>query len=472
MRLRASLLPIISAAVLCLAGCARDSRPSLLLITIDTLRADHLPVYGYPRATAPRIGELAAHGVVFEDVLAPAPETAPACASLLTGRWPADLGVRGNSQALGLGPRTLAEILGAAGYDTAGFVSGYPLVRRMSGLDRGFAYFDDEMPDPRARTPNVQRSAPKTTDALLAWLSRRRSSRPLFLWVHYYDVHGDYAPGPPYDTLFGKGGEGPILPLESIPAYQRHGTENDASAYIARYDGEIRRVDDQVGRLLDDLQETGLLARTLVVVTADHGESLTENGYYFDHGNELYLPSLHIPLILSGPGVPADGRRIAGPAQTPDILPTILAILGRPPSPDVAGQSLAGALAGSALPAKEAFAEARFAPYKALTRTADVGPKLSARDDRFTVLLRLAIPRIEIYDRRTDPGESRDLASAPPSGPEEEALRSEIALALRTRLGAISEMRPQTPVLTPQVRSALEALALRPTAALPADKAR
>lgn len=446
-------------AIVILSGCRQDPRPSLILITVDTLRADHLPVYGYSRPTAPRMELLAARGAVFEDVLAPAPETGPSCASLLTGRWPAELGVRGNGRPLGAGPPTLAEILYAAGYETAAFVSGYPLVRRLSGLDRGFSHFDDDLPDPRGRTPRVQRGAARTTEAVLAWLARRETSRPFFLWVHYYDVHGDYAPGPPYDSLFGAGGTGPFLPPEMIPAYQRRGSDGDASAYVARYDGEIRRVDDQLGRLFDTLDAAVLLPRVLVVLTADHGESLTENGYYFDHGNELYLPSLRIPLILAGPGVPPDGRRIAGPAQTPDILPTILDLLGQPAVPAVSGRSLAGAFRGEALQARETFAEARFAPYRPLTPTADVGPKLVARDDRFTAMLRLTAPRLEIYDRMADPGESRDLASGAPTGREESELRSGIERSLRDRLDATVHGRSAPMVLSPEVRSALEALA-------------
>jgi arylsulfatase len=417
----------LALATLLLAGltlsCGEDHRPSLLLITVDTLRADHVSAYGYPRPTSPRIDELAASGVLFETVISPLPETGPSFASLLTGRWPAQIGVRGNGKPLGPEFPTLATILSDAGYETAAFVSGFPLIRRLSGLQRGFDLYDDRMPDPRGGVPRVQRTAEKTTDAVLDWLGRP-SAKPYFLWVHYYDCHGDYAPGPPFDSMFAGGPPGPFLPPESIPSYQRLGQETDASVYIARYDGEIRRVDAQVARLLEHVETAGRRRQPLIAVTSDHGESLTEHGYHFDHGNELYLPSVGVPLIIAGPGVPATGHRVNGMARLPDLMPTLLELLGREPPPGLAGRSLVADLGGERRSSRpEGFSEARFAPYRALTAGADVGPKLSARDGRFTAILRLDGPRLEVYDRLADPGETRDLL-----GPE-----ADPALAVRAR---------------------------------------
>lgn len=435
-------------------GCA-DERPSLLLVTIDTLRADHLPVYGYGRATALRIHDLAARGTLLETLIAPIPQTTPACASLLTGRWPASLGLRGNGTPLGPGPATLAELLGEAGWDTAAFVSGFPLVRRISGLDRGFAHYDDDMPDPRGGVANVQRGAEKTTDAVLAWLDARGAD-PFFLWLHYYDVHGDYDPGPAYAALFEPDRSGPHLPLQSIPEYQRRGEETDASRYVARYDGEIRRVDTELGRVLDRLQALSRLERTLVVVTADHGESLTEHRYYFDHGDELYLPDLWVPLVLAGPGIPA-GRRIAGTAGTPDLMPTLLSLLGLPTPPGVAGVSLADAItSGAPLPRRESFAEARHHAWQAPTPRTDGGPKLAVRDDRFTAILRLLGPRLELYDRLGDPGETVDLAASAPRGEEDARNRASLESALRARAAAAEAGAPEPSVFTPSLRAWLE----------------
>ena len=459
---RIPALAPLGAALLLAGGCAEPpAEPmSVVLVTIDTLRADHLSIYGYDRPTAPRLAALAARGVVFEDARAPIPETAPACATLLTGLPPAAHGVRGNGRPLGPEPATLAGLLAAAGYSTAAFVSGFPLTARLSGLDRGFAHYDDLLPDARGRVPGVQRRAPKTTSAALAWLEGRPAG-PFFLWVHYYDPHGDYAPGPPWESAF-PGAGGPRLPLEAIPEYQRLGDERDAAAYIGRYDGEILHVDSELGRLLDRLEQDDLRDHTLIVLTADHGESLTEHDELFDHGNELYETTIRIPLLVAGPGL-TGGRRVPGLAQSQDLLPTVLELLDRPVPPGLTGHSLAGALrAGASLPAREVLSEARFQPYRALVPGADVGPKLALRDERFTVIARLGSGRIEVYDRDADPGETVDLIVR--AGPiEGRDLAAELSAGLRARLEAAAAGRPGAPVLLPALRARLERLSDRPS---------
>ncbi len=441
-------------------GCSRATAPSLLLITIDTLRADHLPAYGYHRPTAPQVDALAARGITMDQVVATIPETGPSLAALLTGRWPAALGMRGNGRPLEKEIPTLATILAGAGYDTAAFVSGFPLVARLCGLERGFDIYDDNMPDPRGMVANVQRFAPHTTDAALTWL-KKKGQAPFFLWVHYYDVHGDYAPGAPYDSLFNDGPWGPRMATARIPAYQRHGDDTDAGGFIDRYDGEIRKVDDQVARLLDQLGIMGLTENTLVVITADHGESLTEHGYYFDHGNELYEPSLRVPLVMAGPGIPADGRRIAELARLPDLMPTLLELLGKPLPQGIAGVSFRDWWRPGAPPPapREALSEARFQPYRALTPGGDVGPKLAARDKRYTFILRLQGPRFELYDRLRDPGETHNLFADPAWGPGLADLKTELAARLRRRLHTRGGGDPLATVFTPEVRQRLDGLA-------------
>jgi len=461
-----SAISLAAGVVLLLSGgsgsCAQAPAPSLLLITIDTLRADHLPTYGYQRPTAPRVQALAARGITLEQVVSAIPETGPSFTSLLTGRWPAALGTRGNGHPMGKDVPTLATILSDAGYGTAAFVSGFPLVARLSGLERGFDLYDDDMPDPRGTVEHVQRSAPHTTAAALAWLEQH-GREPFFLWVHYYDPHGDYAPGPPYDTLFAAAPWGPRLAPTQIPAYQRHGDDTVAGGYIDRYDGEIRKVDDQVARLLGQLGSMGLTANTVVVVTADHGESLTEHGYYFDHGNELYEPSVRVPLVMAGPGVPTDGRRLRDLARLPDLMPTLLEILGQPVPRGIAAVSFRDWWESGAPTAasREALSEARFQPYRALTPGADVGPKLAARDDRYTLILRLDGPRIELYDRLSDPGEIRDLLADPSAEPGLAALKTELADRLRGRLRLEGGGTARPVVFTPEMRARLEAMTAR-----------
>ncbi|MCZ6599376.1 MAG: sulfatase [Acidobacteria bacterium] len=441
-------------------ACSRSPAPSLLLITIDTLRADHLPAYGYQRPTAPSVDALAARGITLDRVVSAIPETGPSFASLLTGRWPAALGIRGNGRPLAKDIPTLATALSGAGYNTAAFVSGFPLVARLCGLERGFDLYDDNLPDPRGAVEHVQRFAPHTTDAAVAWL-KDQGREPFFLWVHYYDVHGDYAPGPPYATQFSAGPWGPRLAPADIPAYQRHGADTVAGNYIDRYDGEIRKIDDQVARLLDQLRILGLTDSTLVVITADHGESLTEHGYYFDHGNELYEPSLKVPLVMAGPGVPDDGRRIARLARLPDLMPTLLELLGQPLPQGIAGVSFRDWWRpGTPPPApREALSEARFQPYRALTPSGDVGPKLAARDERYTFILRLDGPRVELYDRLSDPGETRNLFADPSWGPGLADLKIELAARLRRRLHTRGGGDPRATVFTQDVRDRLERLA-------------
>lgn len=425
---------------------------------MDAVRADHLSTYGYQRETSPQLDALARGGVVFETVISPIPQTGPACASLLTGRWPASLALHANDQRLSPGPRTLGEVLGAAGYETAGFVSGYPLIRTLAGLDRGFSTFDDEMPDARGIVAQVQRRGSKTTAAALRWLARRSSQQPFFLWVHYYDPHGDYLPGPPFETMFAGGPKGPFLSVEVIPQYQRRGNSTDAGDYIARYDGELRYVDNEIGKLLDGLAKLGHRESTLIAVVSDHGENLVEHGAYFDHGNEIYLEAVQVPLVLAGPGVPADGRRIRGIARIPDMMPTLLGLLRMESQADVEGVSLVASLASSTItPSREAFSEARLEPAEGATLVSGGTPKLAARDERFTVLWRLATGKVELYDRSTDPHEERDILSTTPPDPVDEQIRVTVCTRLQALLDAQTRrVRPEPRVLSPELRALLE----------------
>jgi arylsulfatase A-like enzyme len=458
--LLAAVLAVVGLAGTCSAP--PSSPPSLLLVTVDTLRADHLTSYGYPRRTSPRIDALASRGVVFEHLIAPLPETSPTFASMLTGRWPAELGIRGNARPLATEARTLAEILSDAGYHTAAFVSGFPLVRKLSGLDQGFSHFDDAMPDPRGAVAGVQRLADKTTDAALAW-SRQTDRGPFFMWVHYYDPHGNYHPGPNYEELFVGEEIGPTISPDDVPLYQRVPGVTDAAVYIALYDAEIRKTDTEIGRLIDALEQDGRMSNTLVVLTADHGESLTEHGYYFDHGNELYTPSLHVPLVLSGPGIPA-GRRVEGVIRTPDLFPTLLDALSLATPEAIAGRSFLDAANGRRpLERRESFSEARFAPYQALTSRSDVKPKIAVRDDRFTAVLRVDDDVVELYDRAADPAETTDLLASEVRDPSiVDEVRALLNDGMRARLSRIERRAmDDRPVFDDRVRRRLEEFAER-----------
>src|SRR5690349_10824735 len=247
-------LALTLAIAACTSGGAKPSAPerlNVLLVTIDTLRADHVGCYGYKAASTPVIDGVAKRGVRFETAVAHVPLTGPSHASILTGQLPLGHGFRNNSGfTLSAQVKTAAEDFKKDGYRTAAFVSGFPLDRRF-GFDRGFETYDDHLPkgNDRRRTPYVERFADATTDAALKWLGSSISSR-WFLWVHYYDPHAPYEP-----------------PADLAEQYRQ-----------LPYDGEIAFVDRQLGRLLRALESGNQTSKTIVLVTADHGESLGEHG--------------------------------------------------------------------------------------------------------------------------------------------------------------------------------------------------
>jgi arylsulfatase A-like enzyme len=330
--------------LLLLVGCGESSPPPpqrVLLISIDTCRADHLSLYGYQRETSPTLERLATDGVVFDQAFVQVTDTVPSHASLFTSRYPF---VHGTANGVALRDEfvTLAEVLGQNGLGTAAFVSGYTMTAAESGLDQGFQTYDDELTrlgGPTARLPN-ERPAEQTAERALAWLEQH-AAEPFFLFVHFFDPHGAYQPPEPYDRMFEIETPEPfLLPMSRIPPYARIGEETDANVYISRYDGEIRYVDDQIARLVDALERHGVLDDTLIVVIADHGESLTEHGFFFAHGWRLFEPSMHVPLVFRYPAGLPRGHRVDGIAQSIDVMPTLLELLGIDAPAEVDGVSL------------------------------------------------------------------------------------------------------------------------------------
>lgn len=283
-------------------ACQGESLPSapesVLLITLDTTRADVLDGSPTSRALAPRIAALADEGLRFPNAYTVAPLTLPAHASLLTGLYPPRHGLRDNGQdALGPAVETLGERLSDAGFDTAAFVSSVVLDRGF-GLDQGFARYDQPELDPSERHGHAERPASATVSAAAGWLRERESERPFFLWVHLYDAHLPYQPSPAH--LERAGGDA--------------------------YRGEIAGLDAAVGELLDALESTGHAAQTLVVLTADHGESLGEHGEP-THGALCYEATVRVPLVFRFPGPPPEPAPVRF-ASLVDLMPTILARLG------------------------------------------------------------------------------------------------------------------------------------------------
>lgn len=281
------------AALILVLGCDGSSppaRPDLLLITLDTLRADHLGAYGAPAGSTPELDRLAERSVVFERMLAASSRTAPSHASIFSSRFARahSVGFANGSTRLADGA-TLASRLAQAGYETAAFVSNSMLKRRI-GLDQGFARYDDALPDSEANRPVFERVAVKTTASALAWLAGPRA-HPRFLWVHYNDPHGPYTPPPEFvkpEVVSAPESALPELAIErglgGIPAYQVIGGERGPGQYRARYAGEIRYLDASIARLVASFLASATDAGAVVAVTADHGEALGEEGLYFSHG--------------------------------------------------------------------------------------------------------------------------------------------------------------------------------------------
>jgi choline-sulfatase len=313
-------LPVVGLALLGACGerpllSERGFAPSpgapVVLVSVDTLRADHLPAWGYRGVATPALDALGADSIRFENAYTHCPLTLPAHVSLLTGLLPPESGIRSNiGYRLDAGRHpTLATLLAARGYATGAAVSAYVL-RRTTGLDAGFDFYDEVTTAAGVRTAGeVQRPGPDTVRAALAWL-RGVHGRPFFLFVHLYEPHTPYAPPEPYRSRYG-----------------------------ASYDGEIAAADAAVGTLVAGLRDLGLYDRSLIVFVSDHGEGLGDHGEA-EHGILLYREALHVPLLLKLPGSARRGESESAPVGLRDVLPTVLAVLGLAPPAGARGRNL------------------------------------------------------------------------------------------------------------------------------------
>lgn len=365
-------------------------RPHLLLITLDTTRADRLGCYGYAPAKTPALDALAAGGVLCERAYTVAPLTLPAHASLFTGLYPAETGVRTNGRGrLDDSLPTLAEALKRRGYETAAFVASFVLDGKF-GLARGFKTYDDDIageePDPDAL--HRHRDGAAVVDAALAWLGQPRLS-PFFCWVHLYDPHAPYLAHP---DLFGD-----------------EFTERP-------YDAEIAYVDRQVGRLVAFLKERGLEGETLVVIVGDHGEGLGEH-FERAHGSTLSNATMHVPLIFRRPQQLPAGGRVATNVSMVDVSPTIHELLGMAVPPKITGKSFRPALAGGTAPASLCYG-ATDEPF----RSNGWSPLRSLTDGDWKYV---RTTRVELYDLAKDPHELHNLTESDPG--KTQAMESRLA---------------------------------------------
>lgn len=356
--------------------------PNILLVTLDTTRQDVLGVYGRSPSPTPRIDRWAAGAVVFDSAVAEAPVTLPSHASILTALEPGVHGARDNGAfVLRPGFDTLAERLRGEGYDTAAEVAALVLASR-HGLDQGFESYGEvsprsgERPDDHPSRPRWERSATSVTDAALAWLNQQRSA-PFFLWVHYFDPHQPYTP--PARHARSQGGE--------------------------TYEAEVAYMDEQVGRLLDEVEKLDD-RETLIVITADHGESLGEHGED-THGFLAYDTTLRVPLLFSAPGFSQGGARVSGVVRNIDIAPTILDLVGAEPLEHVQGVSLRAMLSGEFDDlGLQAHSEVMLPAYNF-----GYAPLHALRYDRWKYIHG---EQPELYDVLTDPSERKNLAGENP----------------------------------------------------------
>jgi arylsulfatase A-like enzyme len=317
-------------------GCAESPPGDILLITIDTVRADHLDLYGYDRPTTPNLSRIFADGAIFERAYATTSYTSASTASILTGYLPQRHRVREFDQIFPKETAILSELL-APRYQTVAFISTRILSDDGTGMGDRFDYFDDAM-QPEKDPP--ERDARATTDAVLSWLRKSDSlERPLFLWVHFKDPHAPYRPPAPYLNRF-QFKEEDHPELKAPAASKRSAVTPEQLAYADRYDEEIAYVDAEIGRLIDGYAEIKELDHALLIVTADHGECLLERKRRFVHAFHVFEELVRVPLLVRGPGV-MPGRR-QGLVSGIDIAPTVLAFAGVEVPPSFSGLDLSG----------------------------------------------------------------------------------------------------------------------------------
>ncbi len=441
-------------------GSTGGSR-NVILIVLDTVRAQSLGLYGYGRDTSPNLARLARRGVRFDRAFSTAPWTAPSHASLFTGCWPRELSVGWDRPLDGSKP-TLAETLASRGYATAGFVANTTYCSYETGLDRGFAHYEDYDVTLRGillcsslverslnflyKHPGLahrlgldgpssgdRKNAARINRDFLAWLDRHEDEdRPFFAFLNYYDVHHPYfSPEPEIGESFGRKPESPEdfrLLKTWWERDKRRAKPGEVELARDAYDRCIAYLDNQLGRLFNELDHRGLIANSVVVVTADHGEHLGERGL-FGHGVSVYRHELHVPLIVVAPGSVPQGQTVAEPVSLRDVPSTLLGLVGVDRT--LPGQSLARYWSegpDSSRLASPILSEIECPPEDDPNRgesPAARGPMTSVVDDEYHYI-RGGDGREELYDLRDDPAEVRDLSRSPEMTARVEKLRASL----------------------------------------------
>jgi len=436
-------------------GEATAAAPNVLLVSLDTTRADRFGVHGASGDPTPVFDRMAREGLWAREAMAPIPVTGPSHATLLSGRGPWAHGNLLNGLPLPAELPLMQERLRAKGYRTGAFVSAYVLEGDL-GFARGFEVYDDDfdwlqgwsdtVPGgllaglARSRDPHLvlERRGGRTTDHALRWLEELPAEDAWFAWVHLFDAHGPYEPPPPWDTAFYDGdprdpGHTSMADVDGVAAYLEPSLEGitDAEWVRSQYQGEVAYADQQLGRLVDWLDETGQAADTVVVVVGDHGESLGEHGVWFNHGDDLFEPASHVPLVLWRPGSIAPAT-VDVPVEVGDLSRTVLTHLGLEPLPGDGGQDLV-ALGGGAAPRP-------FARAIAFDRAANLAGRKAGTITRPTwrmVALRGPDTRYVLSDAQEGGGASYYDLRVDPSETVEQPLERELGLLLRDQAQAL-----------------------------------
>ena len=324
------------------AEAAQSQHPHVVLITVDTLRADHLSSYGYHLRTSPTMDKLAEDGVRFERAYTPIPMTGPSHFSMFTGRYPQEHGARINGVSLPSDSKwlTIPQVLRRFGYTSGAFVSAWPLIGRLTQLHRDFDHYDEEL-ERSYQVFHSMRWAEDVTRPALRWLDEHKDKAKLFLWVHYFDPHEPYNLREQFASPEQIRDRSPDMPEYSKEVENR----------ILRYDSEIGYADSHIRRLLDRIDKFGMRDNTLVVLLSDHGEGLGEHGFV-GHGRWLFESTVRVPWIMRLPGTIKPGRVVAESVSTLDLAPTILDLAvpefrhEAQVSMSYAGRSQAAAVAG------------------------------------------------------------------------------------------------------------------------------
>jgi choline-sulfatase len=389
--------------------------PDVFLVTIDTLRADHLGCYGYKDIETPTIDSVAADGVRFSSAFTHSPITNTSHTTILTGLLPSVHGVTDFGVPLAPQHVTWAELLKKQGYQTAAFIGAVILDSNQlaPGLDRGFDFYDNfpAKTEGKDRFGRVERRAQAVISDAESWLAQHprdaQSTAPRFMWVHLFDPHDPYEPPPPFSEK-----------------YAKH-----------LYDGEIAYADSQLGHFIDTLKKAGVYQKAIIIIVGDHGEGLGEHGED-THGLFLYDSTLHVPLIVKLPAEAHHGEVVDKLVRTTDILPTVLSLTSTPAPPELNGASLVPLINGENDPARELLGETDYpllwgwAPIKAL------------REQQAKLI---EAPRPELYDLQSDPHELKNLYTAESPGQSGDSAARGTQAELQTEMAKWKSKLPAAP---------------------------